>query len=225
MITFINESKKNVVITDLVHEPVALKAGEKKSVSLSQGNEGLVWLKHEKDSYASALVAHMNVAVKYDVSQLEEDAEVVITREKISVDHFGFYDRFFIECENGEAKEQGYEVQGREALINLFRRKWFVAKFLLAPLASTELFLTFGIASLIIMANTDTWKYWMLYAVSVYLLSFFLQELGEKFSEHIRRKKEKADMRGMIEKCSEDEFIRSYYAQENRKPVWGKVEH
>ena len=225
LINVLNEGSKLVIIRLEDDVEIFLNSGEKRQLSMPSGSGGGLWLQHEKDSYGSTMVAHMNVAVKYELSQLEEDTEIIITREKISVDHLGFYDRFFIKCKNGIAEEQDYEVQGRDALIKLFRKKARISFFLLAPIYSAEWFVFWGVAAVIIMANTNTWKYWILYAIFVYLLVFFLQELGRKFGKFIRRKKEATDVWEMITEWSDREFIRNYYAKEERKPVRGNIEY
>lgn len=224
-----NASSQNVKV--LLNGQMAgiVEAGQRKGLSYMPeiGNE--ISLCQPKDSYGKMGRAHMNIMTTYDLLEMENKMEFVVTREKMRFASEGYYDIFWMDEE--DVKPVKYEVVGVEQLRSQLVHEGILWKFL-EPLEDMIIDMVFAPIRSILIAGLILvflgWKWLLGFFGVLYVIYFIGNCVGKGVAEKIlslfgdRFKTE--SMEEQLKRWTNPDFMTAFYANPNRKPYLGKIE-
>lgn len=204
-------------------------------------------LGHVEESYTKSNTAHLMVEADYLLSA-DESADLTVTREKIRFDLNGYYDRFILSARNTQIPPQTYRVTNVKTVEKRLKRHKIIAMLITEPLDNiffdffTEFILQFGcfgivlyfaaIIALIVAATIfHFWKYVLLVLLILWILDILIGRLVERSGSWLLRKIfKKTDAieetaLSQLSRWCDPAFLAAYYAQPDRKPFSGKIEH
>lgn len=230
MVSFHNSSSKNVYIAIDGEEIASIKAGESFTYYGEIRHKSYLTLGHFEESFVKGKKVFLQIQTGYELD-FAVITELYISREKMRIDSYAYYDYFILRNDKGIVMPICYKVLGEEKLKKELKRCEFTWRFydafkdmvmeiLISPLAS------FIIGGIIVWVFG--WKWLIITIGALYFLSFIgtyrsgkinkllVKLFGEKFRE--------LTMEQRFEKWVDTEYIAEFYLNPNKKPYMGKVE-
>ena len=225
MCRIINNSKKEVLVKINDMEE-SLSAGEQIDFKFLSLERYYVTLNHTKDSYKKRKMAHINIETKYVLTDLTENAELIITREKMKIDEDIFYDCFFLNVQGKYIEPLEYNILGEQQLKEKMNYKGFSGVFesalesMLGDVLSS-LFITILIGFMV--TYFFGWEWLLVGIVCVYLVYVVGVLFGDALARMFaKRTYETVEQR--LSRVIDKEYIVKFYSNPNRSSYNGKIE-
>lgn len=223
IIVFKNMSKSFLKIQINNECKVNMSPYEEKSIYLDlERKEINILVSPQKGSVIKNDLYHIVLCVSYSFSDLEDNGEFIITREKIRFAYNAFYERFFIKSPSAVCRLEDIKPLDEELLKKKFQKLKKRKMFLIDPFedffALPMLFIIIGIVFLFSLG----WKITLLYSIFAYILLILINVVIKKlikgfFKEHLSFNEEK-----IFYEYLEQSYISQYYASANREPFLRK---
>lgn len=223
IIVFKNMSKSSLKIHINTEYEINLFPYDEKIVDLDLlSSEISISLSPNKDSIIKNDLYHIALRVLYSCSVLENNAEFIITREKIRFAYNAFYERFFMEspdaiCIPKEIKPLD-EGNLKRKFVKYKKRKFFLSEpfedFMGLPL----LLIIIGI----VLLFSFGWKITIVYSIFAYVLLVIINVVTKKIMKNFFRKHFSFDEEKIFYEYLQQDYISKYYASESREPFLGK---
>ena len=223
IIVFKNMSRSSLKIhIDTVYE-INMSPHEVKLLDLDLTNCQInISLSPNKNSSIKNDVYHIVLNASYSCSGLENNSEIIITREKIRFACDAFYERLFIKAPNATCVPKEIKPLDEEDLKNRFVK--YKRKKLFLPEAYVDFFgfplflIILGILLLISLG----WKVALVYSVLAYFLLVIINVASKKIVKNFFKKHFSFDKDEVLYEYLKQDYISKYYASENREPFLGK---
>ena len=224
-INFVNLCSQNVIVN--IHSGECIKIPQKHTVRLQYKNsdEIKISVRCEKSSYVKKSKYNFVIKTTYIFQNEYDDIILEITREKVRVENYIYYDRLFLATDKYTLLPESYAVCEQEVLKKYFRNSQMLDAFILAPIfTGTKLFfalLLFGI----VFTRYFGWKFAMFYFPISYLFVVIIGLVSEKFADLFFKKAfNGVDDKAEFYNFFENNFIKEYYSNPNRTPYHGEIE-
>ncbi len=196
---------------------------EEKKLDLDlPSSEISISLSPNKDSIIKNNLYHIVLSVSYSCSHLENNAEIIITREKIRFAYNAFYERFFIKSSDAICILKEIKPLDEENLKSNFvkhkKRKFFLSEPFEDFLALPLLLIIIGI----VLLFSFGWKITLVYSIFAYILLVIINVVIKKIMKNIFRKHFSFDEERIFYEYLQQDYISKYYASESREPFLGK---
>ncbi len=160
----------------------------------------------------------------YTCSNICEDKEFIITREKICFAYNAFYERLFLSDNDGNCLLKLIAVKDEENLKKCFSKTRKLKLLLYGPFETFLLEPVFYIIIGVVLAFIWGWRIAVVYFPCVYLFLVLFNWFTQTIVEHFFKKTCKFDIKRDFYEYLDTEYIMKYYSNPNRTPFVGKVE-
>lgn len=230
MISFHNSSSKNVCIAIDGEEIASVKGGESFSYYGDVKDRSYLTLGHLEESFIKGKKVFLQIQTGYDLD-CTMITELHISREKMRIDSYVYYDYFILTNDKGIIMPIQYMVLGEEKIKKELMRCEFTWRFSDAFKDMIMEILISPLASLIIggiILWVFGWKWLIIIIVILYVLSFIgtyrsgkinkllVKLFGEKFRE--------LTMEERFRQWTDSEQLAKFYSDPNKEPYMGKIE-
>ena len=168
-------------------------------------------------------IYNLNLIARYTFTDVGEETEFVITREKIRVSLDVSYERVFVETENATTSFEQIEELNAKQLQKRYKRE-HSAELLYMPLIispmTTIAFLLLGL----LVGWLIAWRALLFYYPAMYLCFFLAYLIGHSFVGLMSKNAVHFDNKATFYQFLDPSYITWYYAQLDRKPFLGKVD-
>lgn len=175
-----------------------------------------------KDSFIKNDLYHIVLSASYSCSNIDNNSEFIITREKIRFAYNAFYERFFMKSSSAICTLKEIRPLDEEKLKSKFKknkkRKFFLSEPFEDFLALPMLLIIIGIVLLCSLG----WKIALLYSIFAYILLILINVVIKRIIKTVFKKHFSFDEEKMFCEYLKQEYISQYYASENREPFLGK---
>ena len=180
-----------------------------------------VYVYHKKNKTGD--IHNLNLITYYTFKNVENNAEFIITREKIRVALYVSYERLFINSTKAiKASEESFVKDSKRNDTNFKRNR--IKELLIGPLADfTELCLILFIGGLL-LGWLVNWHLLFIYYPLVYSILFGVHWIIDTFFKEVTRTRFNVDDASELYQFMNPDFIAYYYSQSNREPFLGKID-
>lgn len=224
-IYFTNTTQHLVVLYTKEGEVNFLPSLQTVAISCENSEIVEVSVRRNCESMKKSNMYHLIVETKFCLLNVLDGENFHITREKIRFSLNAFYDRLFLIPKNAIVLSENYKIVSEDKIKQVFNKSKKIHMFLTGPLSMLTskyiLILMAGIGLTFIWG----WKFAAVFFPTAYLIVFMMSWLIDKFWSKAEKKFFKfEDEKEEFYSYFEDNYIRNYYSNINRKPYMGKIE-
>lgn len=223
VLVFKNTSKSRLRLhIDGKHQSTMLPY-EEKSINLDLPNGELhISIFPDKKSTIKNDLYHIVLNTSYFCSAIQNNAQFVITREKIRFAYNAFYERLFINSSGATCTVKEITPVDEKNLRSQFQRNKIKKFFLSGPFEDFLALPLFLVIIGIVLLISFGWKIALIYTIFAYAFLVLLNSVIKFFLKTILNKRFSFDEDKEFCEYLQPNYILQYYASEDRKPFLGK---
>ena len=168
-------------------------------------------------------IYNLNLLSQFTFKNIEDNANFIITREKIRVSLYVTYERLFVEASKATKHMEKTVVKDEERIKKRYKRDRLV-ELLYGPLTHFPMLTIILFVGGILITFLFNWYLAIVYFPLIYLSLFGLHWLVDAFWKCVEKKAFKMDDETDFYQYFEPTYISNYYSQTNREPFMGKID-
>lgn len=223
IINFKNTSKKTVQLF-IDEEEYEINPYKNKKISCTKNEKICFSICPIGKSTTKTDMHHILLKTDYSCFKLYDNKEFIITREKIRFSYNAFYERFFLNDNDGACLLNSISVKDDKQFRKSCQKRNKL-KFLYHPfedfLGPQLLFWVGGMLLSFILG----WKFAIIYFSCLLIFLFFIEFISKRLLKCFFKKICKYDEEKDFNDYLNPEYIWEYYSIPNREPFMGKIEY
>ena len=168
-------------------------------------------------------IYNLNLLSQYTFKNVEDNANFIITREKIRVSLYISYERLFVEALKATKHVEKTVVKNAERIKKRYKKDRFV-ELLYGPLTHFPVLTIILFVAGFLLTFLLDWYLAIAYFPLVYLGLFGLHWLVDTFWKCVEKTVLKIDDETDFYQYFEPTYISNYYSQTDREPFMGKID-
>lgn len=225
MVKIRNASSTTVTISIDEGPLFSLRKGESTSVSLIPKKQTKISLSHNKMSYKKRNIANLLVTSTYSFHEMDDNATLIVKRERIRFDLDASYDCFFLMSVPTHNLIPEYRVEGIDLLKESFRRSQILDTLFVDPILDFAFYDAFVYIVAFYCAWTFGIKYLFIFLIAGYLINLVIRQIIDKLSNILNPDAKEENILNRIDYWCSHENIDLFFSDPNREPIIGKVEN
>ena len=200
-----------------------IKPHENIRIVCDKANDLTFSINIHNEKIAKGNIYNLNLVSQYTFKNVEDNADFIITREKIRVSLYISYERLFVEALKATKHVEKTVVKDSEPIKKRYKRNRFI-ELLYGPLTHFPMLTIILFIGGILLTMLLNWYFAIVYFPIVYLGLFGLHLLVDTFWKCVEKKALKMDDETDFYQFFDPTYISNYYSQANREPFLGKID-